>query len=82
MCKVSLSPFAMEETTSSKWRNKALFFSQILVLSIVIIVCLVNISLGNGDDKLWISLGSSALGIILPNPRLKECKQKYQETSV
>ena len=51
-------------------RGEVVFFSQTIVLYIVIIACLVNLSLGNGDQSLFICLISSCLGYILPNPTL------------
>jgi len=70
------------ESGQSKWRAcgssmpkaELVFFSQILVLYIVIVTCIVNLSIGNGDSNLWTALLSSSLGYILPNPSLKRKK--------
>lgn len=47
------------------------FFSQIIVLYIVIIACIINLSLGNGNAQLWTALLGSSLGYLLPNPSSK-----------
>ncbi len=47
------------------------FVSQIIILLIVIITSIINISLGVGDEKIWITLLSTSLGVVLPNPSVK-----------
>jgi len=69
--------------TSSKWhffgkilpRSEIVFFIQVLLVYIVVIVSIVNLTIGRDDDKLWIALLSSSLGYILPSPSLKLNKQ-------
>lgn len=64
---------------SSKWhffgsklpRSEIVFFVQVLLVYIVVIVSIVNLTIGRADDKLWIALLSSSIGYILPNPSLK-----------
>ena len=66
------------ETGTSKWewfgykfpRREVVYFSQIIILYMVILACLFNLSFGNGDSNLWTALLSSAIGILLPNPRI------------
>ena len=48
------------------------FWSQIVVIYIVIVTCIVNLSIANGNSNLWTALLSSCLGYILPNPKLKK----------
>ena len=48
------------------------YFCQILVVYIVIITSIVNLSLENGSNELWISLLSSCIGYALPSPKLKK----------
>jgi len=50
------------------------FFCQIIICYIVIITCIVNLSLKNGDSNLWTALLSGTLGFLLPGPRLKDFK--------
>lgn len=42
-----------------------------IVVYTIIITSIVNLSLTNGSSELWISLLSSAIGYVLPNPSLK-----------
>lgn len=52
-------------------KSEIVFFSQIIILYIVIITCIVNLSVGNGESNLWTALLSSSIGYILPNPSVK-----------
>ena len=54
--------------------SEIVFFSQIIVLYIVIITCTINLSLQNGPHDLWIALMSSSLGYILPSPAITKPK--------
>lgn len=71
-------------TASDSWvflgtklpKSEIVFFSQIIILYIVIITCIVNLSIGN-ESEMWLILLSTSLGAILPNPDLKlTTKQK------
>lgn len=55
-------------------KQEVVYFSQIFALYIVIFVCLVNLSIGNDRNDIWISLLSACIGYILPNPSLKQRK--------
>ena len=65
-------------STCSQWeifgrivpKDEVIFICQVLILYIVIIACIVNLSLLNGDSNLWTALLSSSLGIMLPPPTL------------
>ena len=48
------------------------YLCQIIVIYVVIITCIVNLSIDNGDSNLWTALLSSSLGYLLPNPTLKK----------
>ena len=52
-------------------KQEVVFFSQIIVLYLVIIVSLINITFENGDDNIWLSLLSASIGYALPNPSIK-----------
>jgi len=68
---------------SSRWhffgnvmpRSEIVFFAQVLLVYIVVIVSIVNLTIGGNGDKLWIALLSSSIGYILPSPSLKLNKQ-------
>ena len=53
---------------------EVVFFTQIIIIYIVIITCIVNLSISNGDSSLWIALLSNSLGYVLPNPSVKRSK--------
>ena len=52
-------------------RSEIVFFVQVVLVYIVVIVSIVNLTIGRPDDKLWIALLSSSIGYILPSPNLK-----------
>lgn len=70
-------------SNGSKWhlfgrhvpRSEIVFFFQVILVYIVVIVSIVNLSIGRSNDKLWIALLSSSLGYILPCPNLKPNKK-------
>ena len=49
-------------------KSQIVFFFQVCVLYVVIITCIINLSLHNGDSNLWTALLSSSLGLMLPGP--------------
>jgi len=51
-------------------KNEAIFICQVVILYIIIITCIVNLSISNGDSNLWTALLSSSMGIMLPAPTL------------
>lgn len=55
-------------------KREVVFFCQVIIIYIVIILSLVNLTLNksNSDSKLWIALLSSCLGYLLPNPSIKQ----------
>jgi hypothetical protein len=53
-------------------KQEVVFFSQVIILYIVILIGLVNIILDKGDKNLWLSLLSGSIGYLLPNPSLKK----------
>lgn len=61
-------------------KSEVVFFTQVVLLYIVIVTCIVNLSIKNGDSNLWTALLSSSLGYILPNPSLKKQKPMTSET--
>ena len=53
-------------------RSEAVFLSQVIILYITIITCLVNLSVNNGNSNLWTALLSSSIGYLLPHPVIKK----------
>lgn len=63
-------------------KPEVVYFSQIIILYIVITVCLVNLCIQNGKSELWCSLLSAAIGYMLPNPSIKRQKIIFQKVSI
>ncbi len=67
---------------SSRWhffgkilpRSEIVFAVQVVLVYVVVIVSIVNLSIGAENEKLWITLLSSAIGYVLPSPSLKLTK--------
>ena len=49
-------------------KSEIVYFVQVILVYVVVIVSIVNLTLGRSDEKLWIALLSSSIGYILPNP--------------
>ena len=64
----------MEKNTqpSIESKNDLQYIAQIVVIYLVIITCITNLSLSNGDSNLWTALLRSCLGYMLPNPSIKK----------
>ena len=57
-------------------KSEAVFFSQTILIYLVVLTCIINLSCSNDNTSIWIALLSSSLGYILPNPSLKTYKRK------
>jgi hypothetical protein len=53
-------------------RGELVFFTQVFIVYVIIIVSIINLSLSIGDSNLWIGLLSLSLGYLLPGPNIKE----------
>lgn len=49
-------------------KSKICFYTQTLVILIIVTACIINMSLSNGDQTAWTGLLSTSLGILLPQP--------------
>ena len=56
-------------------KGEILFFVQVIVVFTVVVSCIINLSLLNGHTELWITLLSSSLGYVLPNPSVKRSRK-------
>ena len=57
-------------------QSEVVYFTQVVLIYIVIITCIVNLSRGAGDSNLWTCLMSSSLGYLLPNPRISTSRKQ------
>ena len=58
-------------------QSKVVFFSQVIILYIIIITCLVNITIESKNFNLWSTLLASSIGYLLPSPILKNKKNGH-----
>ncbi len=52
-------------------KSELVFFSQVVILCVVVCMCLFNLTTGRGDSNLWSALLSGSLRYLLPNPTIK-----------
>ena len=62
--------------------DEVVFFSQVVLVYIIIITCIVNLSCQTGDSNLWTCLMSSCLGYLLPNPKIDHRDKRQHESTV
>lgn len=53
-------------------KQEVTYLSQIVLIYMVVITCIINLSLQNGDSNFWCSLLSSSVCMILPAPKIKK----------
>ena len=76
----SLPSDSETRSTEERWhllgtrvpKTEIVYFSQMVIVYVIIITSITNLSLQNGSTELWISLLSSCIGYALPNPKLKK----------
>ena len=61
-------------------KSEIVFFSQIIAIYFVVGFSIYNITTGNENINLWISLLSSCLGYLLPSPVIKRRKNALHQT--
>lgn len=52
-------------------KSELVFFSQVIIIYIVVCLCLFNLTTGHTQANLWSALLSGSLGYLLPNPKIK-----------
>ena len=52
-------------------RSEIVYFSQILLIFIVVLASIYNLATNHNDRELWVALLSSCMGYLLPNPKLQ-----------
>ena len=57
-------------------KNEVVFFTQAIIIYVVIVCALVNLCMERGDRVLWSTLLASCLGYILPNPTINTRQSK------
>lgn len=91
-CSVAASAVAgeaKERDASSVWRlfsqnvpkGEVVFLCQVIVLFTVVCCSLYNLTTKDANSPLWISLLNASIFVMLPNPRMGECKKKFYAKS-
>lgn len=55
-------------------RSEIVYLSQVIIVYIVIIACILNLSINTERLDLWIALLSSSLGYLMPAPQLENVR--------
>ena len=51
-------------------KQVGVYIAEVVIIYSIVLASLVNLSIGQTDKELWVGLLSTAIGILLPNPRL------------
>lgn len=62
------SPGSCEKTMTKA--DAVTYYTQVVVIIVVVIASLINLSIEQEPSTLWIMLLTSCVGYVLPNPRL------------
>lgn len=73
-----------QDAASNRWtifskrvpKSKVIYFSQIAIIYIVVLVSLINLSIQENNHSLWSSLLSACIGYALPAPQFKEDEEE------
>ena len=57
-------------------KEEIVFFTQVILIYIIAITCIVNLTMEAKHETLWTSLLSASLGYMLPAPQLNNLKKK------
>ena len=52
-------------------KQEVVFLTQVFLIYTIVVVSIINLSLGNGDSNLWCILISFSAGSLLPSPKPK-----------
>ena len=55
-------------------KEEIIFFCQIAIITLVVLVGLVNLCLKNGTESYWAAMVATGLGSLLPAPKIKRKK--------
>ena len=69
-------------SSSSRWKffgqnvpkSEVVYISQMFIIFVVIVSCIINLSLKNGNSEMWVSFFGYAFGAMLPPPKLQIAK--------
>ena len=55
-------------------KEEIIFFAQVFLIYIVVIVCLINLSITSESQSVWSTLLSGSIGYLLPAPKISKKK--------
>ena len=53
-------------------KEEIVFFSQLSIIALVVLVGLLNLCLNNGTESYWAAMVATGLGALLPAPTIKK----------
>ena len=65
---------ASNQKCSKANRKQIIYYCQVVAIYIIVVACVVNLSLGGGQDTVWASMLSASIGYLLPAPKFKKSK--------
>ena len=65
---------ASNQKCSKVTQRQIIYYCQVVAIYIIVVACVVNLSLGGGQDTVWASMLSASIGYLLPAPKFKKSK--------
>ena len=65
---------ASNQKCSKATQRQIIYYCQVVAIYIIVVACVVNLSLGGGQDTVWASMLSASIGYLLPAPKFKKSK--------
>ena len=73
-----------DNVSNSRWligsqkvpKEEIVFFCQIAIITLVILVGLINLCLCNGTESYWVAMVATGLGSLLPAPKIRKKREE------
>ena len=65
---------ASNQKCSKANQKQIIYYCQVVAIYIIFVACVVNLSLGGGQDTVWASMLSASIGYLLPAPKFEKSK--------
>ena len=73
-----------DNVSNSRWligsqkvpKEEIVFFCQIAIITLVILVGLINLCLCNGTESYWAAMVATGLGSLLPAPKIRKKREE------
>ena len=60
-------------------KKQIIYLTQVVLIYIVVIACIVNLSISENNQSLWASLLSGSIGYLLPSPSFGKKKKPLED---